>query len=158
MARTGRRQGSPDTREAILDAARDAFAERVSTVRRSAAIATGAGVDPALVHHYFGTKEQLFLATVGAPIDPGEIIPSVARRRPRRDRRTARPDVPVRSGATRCTGPALLALVRSGAAARLVGPDAARVPDVADPAPGHRAADVHAGRGADPRRRWSRPR
>jgi len=40
-------------------------------------IAAGAGVDPALVHHYFGTKDQLFLAAMRAPIDPLTIIPLV---------------------------------------------------------------------------------
>src|SRR5262245_23927810 len=76
--RTGRRPGSPDTREAILAAARTAFAERGfdnATVRQ---IATAAGVDPALVHHYFGTKEQLFLATVQAPVNPQDFIPDLA--------------------------------------------------------------------------------
>jgi AcrR family transcriptional regulator len=75
--RTGRRPGSPDTREAILAAARLAFAERGfdnATVRQ---IATAAEVDPALVHHYFGTKERLFLATVQVPIDPRDLIPAV---------------------------------------------------------------------------------
>jgi len=75
--RTGRRPGSPDTREAILAAARQAFAERGfdnATVRQ---IATAAEVDPALVHHYFGTKEQLFLATVQVPINPQELLPAV---------------------------------------------------------------------------------
>ena len=75
--RSGRRPGSPDTREEILDAARDAFAadgfER-SSIRR---IAADAGVDPALVHHYFGTKDKLFLAAVEAPFNPGEMIPQV---------------------------------------------------------------------------------
>jgi len=76
--RTGRRPGSPDTREAILASARQAFAERgfdVATVRQ---IAAGAEVDPALVHHYFGSKEQLFLATMQVPIDPRVIIDGVA--------------------------------------------------------------------------------
>ncbi|HKE64754.1 MAG TPA: TetR family transcriptional regulator [Micromonosporaceae bacterium] len=77
MARTGRRKGSPDTREAILDAAREAFAARGFDGASIRTIATGAGVDPALVHHYFGTKEQLFLATVGAPVNPGELIPLI---------------------------------------------------------------------------------
>src|SRR4029453_18775916 len=77
MARTGRRPGNQDTREAILDAARDAFAERGYDQASIRAIATGAGVDPALVHHYFGTKEQLFLATVEAPIAPGAVVRAV---------------------------------------------------------------------------------
>jgi AcrR family transcriptional regulator len=75
--RTGRRPGNPDTREAILKASREAFAERGYDAASIRQIATGAGVDPALVHHYFGTKEQLFLAAVEVPIDPRELIPQV---------------------------------------------------------------------------------
>jgi AcrR family transcriptional regulator len=75
--RTGRRPGNPDTREAILTAARDAFADRGYDGASIRSIATGAGVDPALVHHYFGTKEQLFMDAVGAPIDPREVLPRV---------------------------------------------------------------------------------
>ena len=77
MARTGRRPGNQDTREAILDAAREAFADRGYDRASIRAIATGAGVDPALVHHYFGTKEQLFLAAMQAPINPAEILPRI---------------------------------------------------------------------------------
>ena len=77
MARTGRRPGNQDTREAIIAAAREAFAEKGYDRASIRAIATGAGVDPALVHHYFGTKDQLFLATVNAPIDPAQILPRV---------------------------------------------------------------------------------
>jgi len=76
VPRTGRRRGSPDTREAILAAARAAFAERGYDGASIRSIAAGAGVDPALVHHYFGAKEQLFLATVGAPVDPAQFIPA----------------------------------------------------------------------------------
>lgn len=77
MGRTGRRPGKQDTREAILAAAREAFAGRGYDAASIRHIATSAGVDPALVHHYFGTKEQLFLAAMNAPIDPGSIIPAV---------------------------------------------------------------------------------
>jgi AcrR family transcriptional regulator len=77
MTRTGRRKGSPDTREAILEAARATFAERGFDGASIRAIAAAASVDPALVHHYFGPKEQLFLATVGAPVDPAELIPAI---------------------------------------------------------------------------------
>jgi len=38
------------------------------------AIAAAADVDAALVHHYFGTKEQLFAAAVHIPIDPMQIL------------------------------------------------------------------------------------
>lgn len=75
--RTGRRPGNPDTREAILSAARTAFAERGYDAASIRQIATSAGVDPALVHHYFGTKEQLFLESVQVPFDPREIISQV---------------------------------------------------------------------------------
>lgn len=41
------------------------------------AIARRAGVDPALVHHYFGTKEQVFVAAMELPFDPAERLPQV---------------------------------------------------------------------------------
>ncbi|SCF22288.1 transcriptional regulator, TetR family [Micromonospora chaiyaphumensis] len=75
--RTGRRPGNPDTREAILAAARAAFAERGFDATSIRAIATAAEVDPALVHHYFGTKEELFRAAMAMPIDPARLLPGV---------------------------------------------------------------------------------
>ncbi|MER7891025.1 TetR family transcriptional regulator [Micromonospora sp. NPDC048909] len=75
--RTGRRPGKPDTREAILDAARAAFAERGFDAASIRSIAAAAGVDPALVHHYFGNKDQLFLAAMQAPVNPRELLPKV---------------------------------------------------------------------------------
>lgn len=75
--RTGRRPGNPDTRQAILGAARAAFAERGFDAASIRAIAAAAQVDPALVHHYFGSKDQLFLAAMQAPVDPGELLPKV---------------------------------------------------------------------------------
>ncbi|MGW5668711.1 TetR/AcrR family transcriptional regulator [Micromonospora sp. NPDC003776] len=77
VRRTGRRPGNPDTRETILTAARATFAERGFDAASIRAIATAAGVDPALVHHYFGTKEELFRATVSIPVDPAELVPRV---------------------------------------------------------------------------------
>ncbi|MET7374557.1 TetR family transcriptional regulator [Micromonospora arida] len=75
--RTGRRPGNPGTREAILDAARTAFAERGYDVASIRGIAATAQVDPALVHHYFGSKDQLFLAAMNFPVDPGQLVPKV---------------------------------------------------------------------------------
>ena len=72
--RRGRRPGTPDTRAAILAAAREHFAAqgfRRTTIR---AVAADAGVDPALVHHYFGTKDDLFVAALELPIDPRSVI------------------------------------------------------------------------------------
>ena len=77
MRPTGRRPGNPDTREAVLAAARAAFAERGYDGATIRGIATAAGVDPALVHHYFGNKDKLFLAAVEAPADPAEFLPEV---------------------------------------------------------------------------------
>ena len=62
--RTGRPAGSPPNREAILESAREQFAERGYDGATIRGIAAGARVDPALVHHYFGTKDQLLLATL----------------------------------------------------------------------------------------------
>ncbi|MGZ4606351.1 MAG: TetR/AcrR family transcriptional regulator [Blastococcus sp.] len=75
--RQGRRPGNPDTRDAVLAAARAAFGERGFDGATIRGIATAAGVDPALVHHYFGSKDQLFLAAVEAPADPADLLPTV---------------------------------------------------------------------------------
>lgn len=72
--RVGRRPGTPDTRAQILAAARTAFGEQgfeTTTIRQ---VAASAGVDPALVHHYFGTKDQLFVASLDLPVDPAQIV------------------------------------------------------------------------------------
>src|SRR6185437_1711481 len=61
---TGRRVGDSGTRDAILDAARDLFAERGYDGATIRAIATSAGVDPALIRHCVGDKEALFAAIV----------------------------------------------------------------------------------------------
>ena len=53
------------------------FAERGFDGATIRGIATAAGVDPALVHHYFGNKDKLFLAAVDAPADPAELLPAV---------------------------------------------------------------------------------
>lgn len=74
--RTGRRGGDSGTREAILDAARKRFAGHGYDGATIRAIAADAGVDPALVHHFFGTKERLFAAAVRLPVVPGELISS----------------------------------------------------------------------------------
>ncbi|HEX6286615.1 MAG TPA: TetR family transcriptional regulator [Acidimicrobiia bacterium] len=63
----GRRPGAPDTRAEILEAARSVFAERGFDRATIRAIAANAGVDPAMIHHYFGTKDQLFTASIDIP-------------------------------------------------------------------------------------------
>ena len=61
----------------MLAAARTAFAERGFDGTSIRVIATAAGVDPALVHHYFGSKDKLFLAAIEAPADPEELLPAL---------------------------------------------------------------------------------
>ena len=73
--RTGRRPGSEDTRAAILAAARTAFGERGYEGASIRDIASRAGVDGALVHHYFGTKQQLFIAASEFPVDVASLVP-----------------------------------------------------------------------------------
>lgn len=68
--RRGRRPGASGTQEAILAAAREAFASSGYSGTTIRAVATAAGVDPALVHHYFGTKSDLFVAALELPVDP----------------------------------------------------------------------------------------
>jgi AcrR family transcriptional regulator len=77
MARTGRRPGASGTREAILAAARRAFAEQGYQRATIRGVARLAGVDPALVHHYFGTKQELFVAAVRLPVNPVEQLTAV---------------------------------------------------------------------------------
>ena len=77
--RRGRRPGSPDTRAAILAVAREAFASKGFAGTSVRGIAADAGVDSALVHHYFGSKDDLFLAALELPVDPREVLlPAIA--------------------------------------------------------------------------------
>ncbi len=80
MTRTGRRPGGTDTREAILSAARKAFARGGFDGATVRGIAGDAGVDPALVHHFFGTKQALFVAAMEFPVDVGAILPALLAR------------------------------------------------------------------------------
>ncbi|BBX44676.1 TetR family transcriptional regulator [Mycobacterium cookii] len=70
----GRPAGNSNTRERILDSARELFARNGIGNTSIRSVASVAGVDSALVHHYFGTKEKLFAAAVHIPIDPMDVI------------------------------------------------------------------------------------
>jgi AcrR family transcriptional regulator len=65
--RRGRRPGESGTRSAILTAARRLFAEQGYDSASIRDIASAAGVDPALIHHYFGNKDSLFTAAMRLP-------------------------------------------------------------------------------------------
>ncbi|MFF4658240.1 TetR family transcriptional regulator [Streptomyces sp. NPDC001381] len=78
---TARRRGRPPrtesagTRDRILAAAREEFSERGYDKTSVRGIAKAAGVDPALVHHYFGTKEQVFEAAIEVAFAPALSAP-----------------------------------------------------------------------------------
>ncbi len=77
MARTGRRPGTGTTRERILAAARSDFGKggyEGTTIR---GIAAQAKVDPALVMHYFDSKDGVFRAALQFPVDPADFIPKL---------------------------------------------------------------------------------
>ena len=82
--RTGRRAGDSGTREAILEAARGRFADHGYDGATIRGIAADAGVDPALVHHFYGTKERLFVAAMRFPVVPSEILERVVAAEPER--------------------------------------------------------------------------
>lgn len=70
--RRGRRSGATETKAAILAAARRRFAGEGfhgATIRE---IAHDAGVDAALLAHYFGGKAALFAAAVEVPVPAGD--------------------------------------------------------------------------------------
>jgi AcrR family transcriptional regulator len=70
----GRRPGESSARADILTAARAAFAEHGYDRATIRDIAARAAVDPALVMHYFGSKEALFSAALELPIRPSDVV------------------------------------------------------------------------------------
>jgi AcrR family transcriptional regulator len=74
MAIRGRRPGPSSTREDILAAARQLFAQRGYQATTMRGIAAEAGVNAALVHHYYGSKEQLLIAAMNLPLNPADVI------------------------------------------------------------------------------------
>ena len=75
--RPGRRPGNSGARDDILASARELFADNGFDKTTVRAVAARAGVDPALVHHYFGTKLQLFTASIALPVDPRDVLAPV---------------------------------------------------------------------------------
>ena len=73
MRPIGRRPGNPDTRNVIVATARRLFADSGYDKTSVRDIAAAAGVDPALIRHYFGSKAELFRSTVGWPFGPDEL-------------------------------------------------------------------------------------
>ena len=73
MSPVGRRPGKADTRNEIIQAAKQVFAEEGYDGTSLRAVARAAGVDPALVHHYFDGKADLFVSAMALPFDPREV-------------------------------------------------------------------------------------
>ncbi|MEZ5184796.1 MAG: TetR family transcriptional regulator [Candidatus Nanopelagicales bacterium] len=82
MKPRGRRPGVEDTRERILTTARHLFAERGYERASMRAIAAEAHVDPALITHYFGSKQGLLTEALKLPLDPSVILSVVAQAPP----------------------------------------------------------------------------
>jgi AcrR family transcriptional regulator len=72
--RRGRRPGGDNTRAQLLAAARAEFSERGYEGATVRAIADRAGVDPAMVNHFFGGKEGLFTSSLDLPVDLANMI------------------------------------------------------------------------------------
>lgn len=96
----------------VLGAARRLFAERGYRATTIRAIAAQAGVTPAMVHHFFGSKQQLFLAAVRMPIDPVEILAGLTRG-PREEFPHRLVTTFVTLWSDQSTGPALQGVMRS---------------------------------------------
>ena len=75
--RSGRRVGETRTREAIADAARRQFGELGYDRATIRGIAAEADVDPALVGHFFGSKQRLFVATMDFPVRAEDALPGI---------------------------------------------------------------------------------
>lgn len=75
--RSGRRPGDARTREAIAAAARRRFGALGYDATTIRAVAEEAGVDPALVLYFFGSKDRLFAASIDWPFDPAAELPAV---------------------------------------------------------------------------------
>ena len=71
----GRRPGNADTRGSILEAALRLFSHDGYDKVSLRAIAREADVDPALVHHYFESKADLFArAVLDVEFDPDSLL------------------------------------------------------------------------------------
>jgi AcrR family transcriptional regulator len=80
-----RRSGSPETRDAILRAARELFAAHGYDGTTLRAVAERAGVDVALSSYYFGYKADLFAAALELPVSPVVALGGVLAQSERRD-------------------------------------------------------------------------
>ena len=71
---SGRRPGKPNTRGLVLRCARARFVAQGYEGTTTRQVALDAGVDVALVHYFFGTKERLFAAAMEMPVTPADAV------------------------------------------------------------------------------------
>ncbi|MFJ6027453.1 TetR family transcriptional regulator [Pseudarthrobacter sp. NPDC092424] len=83
-AARGRRSGTTASRDHILEAARRLFAEHGFEGTSLRQVARAAGVDPAMVHHFFTGKDELFALSVELPADPEQVLSGVVDSDPQR--------------------------------------------------------------------------
>ncbi|MDQ0801799.1 TetR family transcriptional regulator [Arthrobacter sp. SLBN-112] len=80
--RRGRRGGATASRDHILEAARRLFAEHGFDGTSLRQVARTAGVDPAMIHHFFNGKDELFALSVELPADPEQVLAGMAESNP----------------------------------------------------------------------------
>jgi AcrR family transcriptional regulator len=112
MAKPGRRPGSSQTREQILQAAREQFADRGYTHTTLRSVAAAAQVHPGLLHHYFGSKQQLYRDALDLPVDPWEVLTRLLTGTPRDQLAAALVRQFVSTWRDPATGPSLRAMAR----------------------------------------------
>jgi AcrR family transcriptional regulator len=76
--RSGRRPGASDSREQIAVAAREKFAELGYERATFRVIGAAAGVDPALVVHFYGSKQDLFRDVMQLPPEVSAALVGIA--------------------------------------------------------------------------------
>ena len=124
----GRRPGETRTRGAILAAARERFAREGYDRTTIRSVAADAGVDPALVMHFFPTKERLFTAVIDLPEEVERAIDQALQGDPEHlGERLMRMFADVWEDPV--TGPRMIGLLRSAASYEAA---AARLRDVFD--------------------------
>ncbi|MFI6488677.1 TetR/AcrR family transcriptional regulator [Streptomyces sp. NPDC050564] len=74
-------RGIPGTRQTIMRSAADLFAELGYRNTSLRAVAADAGCDPALIGHYFASKEALYDAVVAETVRPAELFREAIGRR-----------------------------------------------------------------------------
>ena len=77
MSPRGRRPAGEDARAQIVEAARAELAAKGYDGTSLRGVARAAGVDPALVHHYFDGKAAVFAAAMEVPVDPRVVVDGI---------------------------------------------------------------------------------